>query len=284
MDNQVRPSNCENAKPPRVNSGIWRQLKKYTKKRDIRVFKLQQALDKGIYPIVRIIDMAMSLKNLDGEHCKQVKKLALEAMSLLTHVHSELNVHRRLLMKADIGKVYAPLCSPDVPVTDFLFGDDLQKQLKDIGDQNKIGAAINPSHGHGKGRGLPKTLTVRVFPEGAGNIANCLRAWKQLTTDEVLLKIVTGYELEFDQTPSQSKIPHKTHLDEEEFQIINTEINKLLHKGVIVKTNHSEGEFISDIFCRPKKDGSHRLILNLKNLNDCVEYHHFKMETFQNVL
>ena len=89
---------------------------------------------------------------------------------------------------------------------------------------------------------LPSTQFV------AGNIANCLRAWKQLTTDEVLLKIVTGYELEFNQTPSQSKIPHKTHLGEEEFQIINTEINKLLHKGVIVKTNHSEGEFISDIF------------------------------------
>ena len=47
-----------------------------------------------------------------------------------------------------------------------------------------------------------------------------------------LLKIVTGYELEFNQTPSQSKIPHKTHLGEEEFQIINTETNKLLHKGV----------------------------------------------------
>ena len=69
--------------------------------------------------------MAMSLKNPDGEHCKQVKKLALEAMSLLTHVHFELNVHRCLLMKADIGKVYAPLFSSDVPVTDFLFGDDL---------------------------------------------------------------------------------------------------------------------------------------------------------------
>ena len=80
LDNQVRPSNCENAKLPRVNSGICRKLKEYTKKQDIRVFKLQQALDNGTYPIARIIDMAMSLKNLDGEHCKQVKKLALEAM------------------------------------------------------------------------------------------------------------------------------------------------------------------------------------------------------------
>ena len=132
-----------------------------------------------------------------------------------------------------------------------------------------------------------ETVSLSVLPSTqfiAGNIANCLRAWKNLTTDEVLLKIVTGYELEFTQTPFQSKIPHKIHLGEEEFQIINTEINKLLHKEVIVKTNHSEGEFISDIFCRPKKDGSHRLILNLKKLNHYVEYHHFKMETFQNVL
>ena len=96
---------------------------------------------------------------------------------------------------------------------------------------------------------LPSTQFIAGFI--AGNTANCLRAWKQLTTDEVLLKIVTGYELEFNQTQSVSKIPHKTHLGEEEFQIINTEINKLLHKGVIVKTNNSEGEFISDIFCRP---------------------------------
>ena len=48
-------------------------------------------------------------------------------------------------MKADIGRVYAP--------TDLLFGDDLQKDLKGIGDQNKIGATIsfNPSKGQAGG-------------------------------------------------------------------------------------------------------------------------------------
>jgi len=33
-----------------------------------------------------------------------------------------------------------------LPFTDFLFGDDLQKHLKDIGDQNKIGAKITPNY------------------------------------------------------------------------------------------------------------------------------------------
>ena len=42
-------------------------------------------------------------------------------------------------MKPDIGKDYVSLCSPHVPFTDPLFGDGLQKQLKDIGDVNKKG-------------------------------------------------------------------------------------------------------------------------------------------------
>ena len=48
-------------------------------------------------------------------------------------------------------------------------------------------------------------------------------------------------------------------------------------KGIIVKCDHCEGEFISSIFLRPKKDGSSRLILNLRNLNDNTAYIHFKL-------
>lgn len=47
---------------------------------------------------------------------------------------------------------------------------------------------------------------------------------------------------------------------------------------------HSNGEYISNIFIRPKKDGSFRLILNLKQLNESVEYHHFKMENLKNAI
>ncbi|XP_061187368.1 uncharacterized protein LOC133195519 [Saccostrea echinata] len=62
--------------------------------------------------------------------------------------------------------------------------------------------------------------------------------------------------------------------------IIDREINDLLEKNIIEPvTNYEEGEFISNIFMRPKKNGKFRVILNLKQLNDCVEYHHFKMET-----
>ena len=57
-----------------------------------------------------------------------------------------------------------------------------------------------------------------------------------------------------------------------------------LETGVIEKTKHSEGKYISKIFVQPKKDGSNRLILNLRHLNHFVEYHHFKMENLKSTI
>ena len=54
--------------------------------------------------------------------------------------------------------------------------------------------------------------------------------------------------------------------------------------GDIVPCNHTEGEFISPIFIRPKKDNRVRVILNLKKFNVNVENFHFKMETLKHAL
>ena len=45
-----------------------------------------------------------------------------------------------------------------------------------------------------------------------------------------------------------------------------------------------EGNFMLFIFTREKRDGSYRMILNLKQLNNHIEYEHFKMESLQSVL
>ena len=78
-------------------------------------------------------------------------------------------------------------------------------------------------------------------------------------------------------------MPHITFSKGDDL-IIAGEINKLLEKGVINKATHCDSEFITTVFTRPKKDGSHRLILNLKNLNEYITYHHFKMESLQSAV
>ena len=69
-----------------------------------------------------------------------------------------------------------------------------------------------------------------------------------------------------------------------EHQVVKHEIDKLLAKCVIKKSKHEDGEIISPIFPREKTDGSFRLILNLKQINEFIENVHFKMETLSTIL
>ena len=93
-----------------------------------------------------------------------------------------------------------------------------------------------------------------------------------------------GCQLEFDNPPCQTKAPRVTYLSAKEAQIASAEVKKLLAKGFITKATHDVDEYISTIFTRPKRDGSHRLILNLQNLNKHIVYHHFKMDSLQSAV
>ena len=88
-----------------------------------------------------------------------------------------------------------------------------------------------------------------------------------------------GCKLEFDKPTCQTKAPRMPNLSAKEAQIASAEA-----KGVITKATHDVDEFISTIFTRPKRDGSHRLILNLRKLKDHIVYHHFKMESLQSAV
>ena len=64
----------------------------------------------------------------------------------------------------------------------------------------------------------------------------------------------------------------------------NGDNSKLLSKGVLKKTEYVDEDFLSTIFVWLKKDGSYRMILNLKPLNEFLSYYHFKMDTIQTAL
>ena len=51
-----------------------------------------------------------------------------------------------------------------------------------------------------------------------------------------------------------------------------------------METKHEPREFISPIFAREKSNGVFCLIVNMKRLNEVVEYKKFKMETVSTLL
>ena len=92
------------------------------------------------------------------------------------------------------------------------------------------------------------------------------------------------YKIEFAQTPEQASVPKEINFTPQEQIIIEEEISKLLRRSVVTEASHCRGEYISTLFIRPKRDCDYRLILNLKQLNAYVEYHHFKMDTLQSAV
>lgn len=103
--------------------------------------------------------------------------------------------------------------------------------------------------------------------------------WQELTSDPEIFNTVKGLNIDFMSNPWQNKTPNQERCSLEESRIIESEINKLLVKGVIIPATNEPGEFISIIFLRSKPDGTHLMILNLKKLNESVLYQHFKIDT-----
>ena len=118
----------------------------------------------------------------------------------------------------------------------------------------------------------------------AGRIKYFIKNWEELTTDSFILNVVMGCKIDLLHTPHQHYCPNETKFSEKEKLFVQEELAKLLHKHVIIPSKHEKDEFVSTIFLTPKKDGSFRLILNLKKFNHFVRYQHFKMESLKQVI
>ena len=78
-----------------------------------------------------------------------VRKMT-DAVAFATYANHEVSNKRRQCIKPELHQDYRPLCSPSNPVTTWLFGDDLSKQVKDMTEVNKVGQRVAQSRFHDK--------------------------------------------------------------------------------------------------------------------------------------
>ena len=117
----------------------------------------------------------------------------------------------------------------------------------------------------------------------AGRVAAHFAAWEDLTNDHVILSDVLGASTELSANLGQHRLPGHS-FKEHEYSVVHQEIQKLIQKEVIMKVKYSPGQIALGIFLLPKKDGTFRLILNLKRLNEYLTRHHFKMDSLQTII
>ena len=118
-----------------------------------------------------------------------------------------------------------------------------------------------------------------------GRLQNFEHEWQKITNDPEILTYIRGCPIGFDSEPPSYQEPtNHMAFSSQECEIIDNEIEELLAKGASQVSEHENGEVISSIFLRYKKDGSLKPIINLKNLNSHVVCSHFKMETPKHAL
>lgn len=93
-----------------------------------------------------------------------------------------------------------------------------------------------------------------------------------------ILNWIRGFEIPFCSPVFQKHIPREPSWTKKESSLISDQLSKLLENGVVHRCSPENGQFISNIFLSQKPDGSYRMILNLKHLNEFINPNHFKLE------
>jgi hypothetical protein len=78
--------------------------------------------------------------------------------------------------------------------------------------------------------------------------------------------VKNGYKIEFSVFPNYFSFLPEIQFSTEKAEIVTAEVSKLLAKGAIKKVFAVDGQFISNLFLVPKKDGTLRPVINLKNI------------------
>ena len=97
----------------------------------------------------------------------------------------------------------------------------------------------------------------------AGRLNKFIEVWKGLTSDTEVLNIVMGHSIEFTTSLIQRFALQEKIFSYEDSMIVESEIERLLKKGVIEVIQPEPGEFISPIFLIQKSDGWIIIIPNL---------------------
>ncbi|OXA40675.1 putative enzymatic polyprotein [Folsomia candida] len=133
-------------------------------------------------------------------------------------------------------------------------------------------------------RSSSPSLTPLQVSSHAGRLKQFYHVWLTLpNVGKKVLSIIKGHKLSF------KTIPRPTFLSNKEVSIqegknIDTSICELMQLGAIERCNSDSDQFVSPIFLVPKPDGSKRFIINLKRLNEYLQYSKFKMEDLRSAI
>ena len=155
-DSNPRPKNCEALKTVSTNRMLWDNLTETTRTNDKKLQNHQRTLVKVSIIVTKLFDILAKAKESKAPLDMDMLITKMNnALCLLGDMNFNINMFRRALMKNEMKDQYKKLCSDTVPFSSELFGDELAKLAKDVGETNKMGTKIhkfNAFRGRMRGR------------------------------------------------------------------------------------------------------------------------------------
>ena len=187
---------------------------------------------------------------------KELLTPLIDALAFLGQAASETNHFRRDIIRSRLPGRVRQLAKNVPNGLELLFGLDHNKRITQINKTNNAlptkpsnTVSYKPATNQMGRYSNGKNTTYQHHHQNSSQYPKKLTLWKDQTLHV------------------PQKIPHNEH----EKCIINAEIEKLLQKGVIIKCEKEDNDFVSTVFTQEKKDGSFRTMLNLKCLNKFVK-------------
>ena len=142
MEKHKRPANCPELKPTRVNPEIWGQLHSKQRKADLKLANFQQFVRKTTTVNLQTTDW---LANNTQNNTDLIKK-SVDSLAMLGHLNTQLAQLRRDQIQPTLRPEYKSICAIEVLAnSQYVFGDDIAKQLKDVKEASKISCSVtNP--------------------------------------------------------------------------------------------------------------------------------------------
>ena len=166
MKKYCRPENCEALAPVPVNLAVWKCISKRTQQTDIALQRNQGIICKGLVPLLTVLDDMLGKtkmgNGLSQQELVNATKLVKDTFVFMQMAYADMNVKRRNHIKSDLHPSYQSLCSDKNPITQNLFGDDIDGKIKEVDIANKLGNRIGkfkskgPGLNIGTGRGRSK--------------------------------------------------------------------------------------------------------------------------------
>jgi hypothetical protein len=164
-----KPANCDSLQVPRINKGIWTSLGRKARGSDLKLQNSQTLVCKAFYPLLHLMDLLMSKTTNKVEtkstDVRNALMLANDTFKIMQMAFSDLSQRRRDFLKPEMAKEFKTLCSVDNPVTSKLFGDDLDKQIKEITDARRVSKKVVQNYGDRNRRYSPYDRYKSTYPK-----------------------------------------------------------------------------------------------------------------------